>query len=288
MTKLQILAVLVLSLSQTATAQQPQVTTARQPVFDAHVHLWHGERSIREYEAQLQSTDQNVTRYGGILMAQRPGEMAAVRAANDELIALARSHPNMMPIPSVHPYDGDAAIAELRRLRQAGVHTIKLHPHTQQFDVTDPRVLALVTEAGALGIVVLMDNANIIPGDSENLFNLAVRAPRTKFVFAHMGGLNFRFWNMIVLARTAGEFFADNIYFDISATITLAADSPIEEEFIWTMRNVGIDRIMLGSDYPQISLAQAVDALDRLDLSQREKDQIRYENARRLLLRDQE
>jgi hypothetical protein len=127
-----------------------------------------------------------------------------------------------------------------------------------------------------------MDNANIIAGDSERLFNLAVQAPKTKFVFAHMGGLSFRFWNILALARTAKDFFMDNIYFDISATLVLAADSPIEEEFVWTIRNVGIDHVLLGSDYPQLSLAQTLDALDRLDLEDSEKAKIRYENARKL------
>ena len=41
-------------------------------------------------------------------------------------------------------------------------------------------------------------------------------------------------------------------------TVVLAADSPIEAEFVWTMRNVGVDRVILGSDFPQMSLAQAV------------------------------
>jgi hypothetical protein len=52
------------------------------------------------------------------------------------------------------------------------------------------------------------------------------------------------------------DFFMDNIYFDISGTVVLAADSPIEEEFVWTILNVGVDRILLGSDYPQWSLAK--------------------------------
>jgi predicted TIM-barrel fold metal-dependent hydrolase len=144
-------------------------------------------------------------------------------------------------------------------------------------------VLELVQHAGALGIVVLMDNANIIAGDSESLFNLAVSAPKTKFIFAHIGGLNFRFWNILAVARTAKDFFMDNIYFDISGTVVLAADSPIEEEFVWTLRNVGIDHALLGSDYPQFSLAQTLDALHRLDLDESEKAKIRYGNAQRLL-----
>jgi predicted TIM-barrel fold metal-dependent hydrolase len=75
----------------------------------------------------------------------------------------------------------------------------------------------------------------------------------------------------------------DNIYFDISGTVVLAAGSPIEKEFVWTLRNVGIDHVLLGSDYPQFSLAQTLDALERLDLDESEKARIRYSNALRLL-----
>jgi predicted TIM-barrel fold metal-dependent hydrolase len=121
------------------------------------------------------------------------GDVANSRAWNDALIALASKHPEMLPIATVHPYDGQAALDELKRVAGRGVTVLKLHPHTQKFDVTDPRVLTLVQQAGALGVVVLMDNASIIAGDSEHLFNLAVSAPKTRFVFAHMGGLNFRF-----------------------------------------------------------------------------------------------
>jgi predicted TIM-barrel fold metal-dependent hydrolase len=159
---------------------------------------------------------------------------------------------------------------------------LKLHAHTQKFDVADPRVLALVSKAGELGVIVLMDNANIVPGDSENLFNLAARASKTTFVFAHIGGLNFRFWNILPLARTADGFGMENVNFDISGTVLLAADSPIEEEFIWTLRNVGIEHVILGSDYPQMSLARTMEAFEKIDLTEEEKAKIRDGNARRL------
>jgi predicted TIM-barrel fold metal-dependent hydrolase len=64
--------------------------------------------------------------------------------------------------------------------------------------------------------------------------------------------------------------------------VLLAADSPIEEEFVWTLRNIGIDRVLLGSDYPQFSLAQTLDALERLDLDESERVKIRYTNALKL------
>lgn len=143
-------------------------------------------------------------------------------------------------------------------------------------------MLSLVRKAGELGVVVLMDNANILPGDSEKLFNLAVQAPDTKFVFAHIGGMNFRFWSILPLTRTADGFGMNNVYFDISATVLLAGDTPIEEEFIWTLRNVGIDHVVLGSDYPQISLGRTVEAFEKLDLTDEEKAKIREGNARKL------
>jgi hypothetical protein len=272
------IAALLLVVSPTATAQDA--------VFDVHVHLRNGEASVEEYENKIDPAKVELTGFGAMWFGgphqALQGEVEDTRARNDGLIALAAKHPKMLPIATVHPYDGQAAIDELRRVASRGIRVLKLHAHTQKFDVADPRVLALVREAGALGVVVLMDNANILPGDSENLFNLAVKAPKTKFVFAHMGTLNFRFWNILALARTADDFFMDNIYFDISGTVVLIADSPIEDEFVWTLRNVGIDHVLLGSDYPQLSIAQTVDALERLDLDEGEKSRIRDGNARKL------
>jgi predicted TIM-barrel fold metal-dependent hydrolase len=188
----------------------------------------------------------------------------------------------MMPIATVHPYDGEAALAELQRVSAAGVQILKIHPHTQRFDPADRRVLELVRRAGDLDMAVLMDNASILPGDSEKLFNLALAAPETKFIFAHLGGFNFRFWNILRAARTADGLFADNIYFDISAMVAIIADSPIEEEFVWTIRGVGADHVLLGSDYPQYTLEQNTSALDRLGLSDAEENMIRYQNAHKL------
>jgi predicted TIM-barrel fold metal-dependent hydrolase len=268
-----LLAFLLFTVAATASAQR---------VFDTHVHIWSGEDSVLAYKAQLKETHQTVARFAGILIAKR-GNMAETRRKNDELIALAAKYPEMFPIASVHPYDGQGALDEVRRIAALGVTMIKLHPHTQQFAITDPRVAALCQLAGQLGMIVLFDNANIVPGDSQDLFNLAVNTPGTKFVFAHMGATNFRFWNTIVFARTAKDFFKDNIYFDISATVTLVAGSPIQSEFVWTIRNIGVDHVMLGSDYPQFTLRHSVDALESLDLSRSEKDSILYGTAHTLL-----
>lgn len=259
---------------------------AANPVFDVHVHLRDGETSLQQYRddvraAGLDLSGIGVMWFGGPHQA-RQGDLEKIRAGNDRVIALAAAHPDVLPIATVHPYDGDAALAELARAAAAGAKVLKIHAHTQGFDVADPRVEALARRAGELGITVLMDNANILPGDSEKLFNLVVRVPKTKFILAHIGGLNFRFWNILALARTADGFGFDNLYFDISATVLVVADSPVEEEFLWTLRNVGLDHVLLGSDYPQIGLDTTVEAFERLDLTADEKAKIRSGNAMKL------
>jgi len=257
-----------------------------QQVFDSHVHLWEGEKSLREYEAQAKTAGIDLVGLGGmwfggpnLALSEHPEE---IRASNDAHFALAKKHPEMLPIATVQPYDGQAAMEEVTRVAKLGFKVLKLHPHTQKFDPSDPRVLAVVTRAGDQGMIVLMDNFNIIPGDSEKLFNLALAAPKTKFIFAHLGGMNFRFWNVIRAARTAKGLYADNIYFDIAGTTVLLKDSPIQDEFVWTIRGVGVDHVLLGSDFPQFRLAETLAAFEELNLTAEEKNKIRYQNARSL------
>lgn len=260
---------------------------AKEVVVDTHVHLWNGEVSLAEYRAGLKAAGLSVERFGAMWFGgpnqARAGNPADIVSRNDALIALAEKNPDMFPIATVHPYDGDAALAEVTRVAARGVRLLKIHPHTQGFDAADPRVLALVKHAGATGMAVLLDNASIVPADNEKLFNLALAAPKTKFIFAHMGGLGFRFWNILALARTAEGLFAENIYFDISASVILAADSPIEAEYVWTIRNVGIDQVLIASDHPQISLAKTLEAFDKLGLTETERAKILSGNAKRLL-----
>ena len=272
-----VLIVLLLLVTRESSAQQ---------VFDSHVHLWEGEKSLRQYEGQVKTAGLDLAGFGGMWFGgpneALSGHPDEIRASNDAHFALAKKHPEMLPIATVHPYDGEAAIEEVTRVAALGFKVLKLHPHTQKFDPSDRRVLAVVTRAGDLGMIVLMDNFNIIPGDSEKLFNLALAAPKTKFIYAHLGGMNFRFWNVIRAARTAKGFYADNIYFDIAGTTVLLKDAPIRDEFVWTIRGVGVDHVLLGSDFPQFTLAETLAAFEKLNLTPEEKNKIRFQNARAL------
>ncbi len=109
-----ILFTLVLLLAGKSPAQQ---------VFDSHVHLWEGEKSLREYKAQAKTAGIDLVGCGGMWFGgpnlALSGHPEQIRASNDAHFALAKKHPEMLPIATVHPYDGQAAIEEVTRVAQA-------------------------------------------------------------------------------------------------------------------------------------------------------------------------
>src|SRR3546814_16104034 len=91
------------------------------------------------------------------------GNPADISKRNDALIALAAKNPDMIAIATVHPYDGDAALAEIDRVAARGVRLLKIHPHTPKFDAAAPRVLALVNPSGDKGRHGGQDTDSLIP-----------------------------------------------------------------------------------------------------------------------------
>src|SRR3546814_1953903 len=112
------------------------------PVFDVHVHLRDGETSLLAYEAEVEAAGIELSGLGAMWFGgphqARQGDLDAIRAGNDGVIALAARHPEVVPIATVHPYDGQAALDELARVAEAGVRVLKIHAHTQ--DRKSPRL----------------------------------------------------------------------------------------------------------------------------------------------------
>ncbi len=106
-------------------------------IIDIHAHFWEMDKSADEY---FSANKNSVLRTGGIIIIQRAGDLKGTRKMNDELIKLSENNKKIIPICTVHPYDGDSAVLELKRLKALGVKMIKLHPITQEFDIEDKRV----------------------------------------------------------------------------------------------------------------------------------------------------
>lgn len=194
---------------------------------------------------------------------------------------------------AIHPDTPDAR-AELRRIAQAGIKGIKLHPVYQNIDIDDPRSLSILEAAGELGLIVVMHAGEDIgfPGvvrcSPEMTANALRQVGAVKLVCAHMGG--WRNWDRVAdcLAGTSAM---------IDTAFSLGDITPLEEgyysqeqthmlceeAFCQLVRAFGSGRVLFGSDSPWSDQAKSIAAIRALALTDEEKENILGENARRLL-----
>ncbi|PZR35145.1 amidohydrolase family protein [Caulobacter segnis] len=263
------------------------------PVIDTHAHLRTsptngltdahpmGTAALRALDAAA-----GVQRSALIVMADK-GDMPATRALNDALLAAVAADPDhFYPIASVHPADGDAALAELERLARLGVREIKLHPNSQQLDVADPAVARVTEKAGQLGMAVLFDSYNPLDTNQPGkLMMLSFQQPGTNFIFAHMGFTEFREFQSLATLRKLGR--GGNVWLDVSAIAPAYAGSPVAPELVWTLRRHGMDHVLFGSDWPVDSPAEALKAVRALGLTAAEEKLVLHDNVVKLLKLDQ-
>jgi predicted TIM-barrel fold metal-dependent hydrolase len=70
---------------------------------------------------------------------------------------------------------------------------------------------------------------------------------------------------------------------DISAIAGLFAGSPFAEQLTWVLRQLGVDRVLFGSDYPVEDPVRALEATGKLGFTDAELAAIMHDNAAELL-----
>ncbi len=282
---------LALLLGACSHSQKTVPSKAPAAFIDLHAHLCFSEAEAKAFSSArscfhqdfwAQSGLNKAEKVGAIVIAQ-PGNMEQTKKQNDQLLAFAAKHQQVIPIASVHPADGEASIQEMRRLKDLGVRIIKLHPNTQRFDVASAEVAALVAEAGRLKLILLFDSWSPFDADQTGKFLLlAAKNPQTKFILAHMGGAQF-LQNLVFHVAQKYPWFANNVWFDLSAISHLFVDSPYQEQMVWVARKLGTERLIYGSDFPVVSASEAQEDMLRLGFTTEELQRIMYLNAQELL-----
>jgi predicted TIM-barrel fold metal-dependent hydrolase len=244
-------------------------------VIDSHVHVFftespHGiQKKATPAKVVALLDDSRLDKIATIVIAPK-GDIEATRKQNDQLFTLVKANPRLIPVASVHPLDGESALDEMKRVKGLGAKMLKIHQNTQAFDLAAPEVGALMKKAGELGLPVLLEGTfTLDPKTMGKVLELALQNPKTKVVMAHMGAADFRQVSVVAILSKY-EWFPRNIYFDVSATVSLLASSPDAEMFAWTIRQVGVDRVMFGSDFPLETPNQALKHFDRLGFSAEE------------------
>jgi len=198
----------------------------------------------------------------------------AMRASNRWIARAVRDNPVAEVLISVDPaaLPPQAITAHLAELASAGVLGVKLHPVSHSFAPNDPRLHPMYELCADAGLVVLSHSGpgpagsagSARPGDFAPVLR---KWPDLRLVLAHLGGASWR-----ETAAVAADF--PQLVFDLSEIIewTGAPHAPTASELSALIRQIGADRVMLGSDFPwydPLRTADRVAGLPRLSNAER-------------------
>ena len=173
-------------------------------------------------------------------------------------------------------------IEHLREMAERGARGVKLHPVLQKFEASDPRMYPVYRACAETGLAVLSHTGPARGGESfaevPAFAPVLAEFPGLTVVLAHLGGGKWR--DTLAVARAF-----PNVAFDLCEIIEWigAPRAPTVEELAGLIRDIGPERVVLGSDYPWYEPAHSAELLLSLPvLSQAEKNAILGENAARL------
>lgn len=204
-------------------------------------------------------------------------------AFNRWLIDLAKEEPRFYPLIAVDPTTMSVAdnVAHLEEMVAEGAKGIKIHPPVQRLDLGDRAVWPLFDACIASSIAVVSHSGPSRDGSGrgtpESFRPLLEARPELRIVLAHMGGQSWR-----QLPAIARDF--PSVLFDLCEIVEWlgATKAPTREEFVDLVREVGPDRVMMGSDFPWYDIDHTVDLVMGLPgLSNDEKAALVGENAAR-------
>lgn len=180
---------------------------------------------------------------------------------------------------SVHP-DAEDVLDEIERIKSLGLCGVKLHPEYQLFYPDEEKMLPIYRKAAELGLFVVFHGGwdplspDFVRAEPERLAKAAEAVPEMTMIAAHLGG--FKLWDDAE-KYLAGKY--ENVYLDVSVT----ADDVSDEQALRIIKAQGADKVLFGSDAPWDNPMDEINMINRLPLSDEERELICYKNAEKLI-----
>lgn len=178
---------------------------------------------------------------------------------------------------SVHPAS-EHYKEELKEIRAMGLKGIKLHPDYQEVYFNDIRYKRVVAYAEELGLIVTVHAGSDpkCPKDIHCTPQMAAELMREvrprKLVLAHLGGN--QQWDEVEQLLVGREVYLDTgVIFDHMET----------EQFIRIMRAHGSEKVLFATDSPWAEQKRFVDVMEKMDITEEERENIMGKNALKLL-----
>lgn len=270
------------------------------PVIDFHVHAAYYETycpsaidwisrqqgMVKEDFIQKYSSPEVVVDYltqNGVDYAVMMAELSPIATGtctNEYVAEFCEGQERLLPFASINPYLHNRPAAELEYwVRQKGFRGVKLYPTYQYFYPNDRMMYPMYAKAEELGIPVMLHTgssvfkgARLKYGDPIYIDDVAVDFPDLNILMVH-SGRGFWYDRAFFLARLH-----ENVYMEIAGL----PPSRLLTYFPELERNS--DKIIFGSDWPGLtSIAENIEAIRRLPISEEAKDKILGINAAKIL-----
>ena len=230
--------------------QNPGAYLDKEP-FAAHLASSPRHRDVTVDEMIL-AADRDGVRWLGLQGFMYVRHETCVALNDYGLESLQRYPDRLLLFACVQPKAGKDAVREFRRCIDSGmVGAGELNPAGQEFALDDPDFIAIAKAAVEMDVSLLLHFNETVghdyPGKGmvplRDLYQFILRFPQLKLIIAHWGG-GLPYFELMPEVRKACR----NVYYDTAASPLLYSPSI----FPSTVRIVGADKILFGSDYPLI------------------------------------
>ena len=261
-----------------------------QKIINAHCHIYPdkiadkaviGIRDFYDLDMSLNGkiddllkdgSEVGVTHYLVHSVATTPKQ---VKPINEFIAQCVKSKPGLFTgFGTLHP-DSEDQEEDLNHLLELGLKGVKLHPDFQLFAMNDERAFKigeLVREAD-IPMLVHCGDYRYNYSNPEQIKAFLDKFPEITFIGAHFAGWSV--WEEATekLAGTA------NLYVDLSSSLyELSSETALR-----LIHAYGADRVLWGTDYPMWESKSEMEYFNKLDLTDKERSMILYDNAAKIL-----
>lgn len=198
-----------------------------------------------------------------------------VKSINEFISGEVNKHPELFTgFGTLHP-DSDDIQGDFDYLIELGLKGVKLHPDFQQFALNEDRAFDLgeVINAGNVPVLVHCGDFRYNYSNPEHLIPFLDKFPDMTVIGAHFAGWSI--WDHAT-RQLAGR---KNLYVDLSSSLYALSPEKAKE----LIHAYGADKVLWGTDYPMWESTSEMDYFNKIDLTDKERFMILYENAFKLL-----
>ncbi|MGN0177244.1 MAG: amidohydrolase family protein [Methanobrevibacter sp.] len=261
-----------------------------QKIINAHCHIYpdkiaskavDGIKNFYDLNMSLDGTvnglieDGNTVGVNHYLIHSVATTPKQVKSINEFIAESVNTNPEIFTgFGTLHP-DSEDMQGDFDHLIELGLKGVKIHPDFQQFAMNEDRAFKMgeIINEGNVPLLVHCGDFRYNYSNPEQIKAFLDKFPNLTFIGAHFAG-----WSVWEDAteKLAG---IPNLYVDLSSSLyDLTPETAVD-----LIHAYGSDKVLWGTDYPMWDSPSEMEYFNKLNLSEKEKSQILYDNAAKIL-----